>query len=223
MLGFTLSKFSLLILVVAIFSIAGFFTLHLTESLKMKALTDMLAHNSTIASEMMSSPSYCDILLIKIPETVSLANSEMHYLMRISSQSSTDPVTGRVRNFLVFSASDKSKPDRIVAASSSPTTAEVFFYERVPDSGEFIKVLDNSKGIVLDPSGRSSSLSDAFYLVKEISNDGTVNFYVFSCAISGGLTSGCEATKAAVGAKVWETADMGLRKFKCDIGIQGGA
>jgi len=219
MLGFTLSKFSLLILVISIFSIAGFFTIHLTESLKMKALNDMLAHDSTIASEMMSSPSYCDILLMKIPEVVSLSSSEMHYLMNISSQSFTTN-EGIARNFLIFSASDKTNPGKIVAASNSPTTAELVFYERAPD-GDFVKVLDNARGITLDPSGRSTELADAFYLIKEIGDDGIVRLYVFSCAISGGLTSGCEATKSDVGKVVW--ANSGLQRFKCDIGIQGGA
>src|SRR3989338_3109382 len=108
MLGFTLSKFSLLILVVSIFGIVSFFTLHLTESLKVKALTDLLADDSAIASEMMSSPSYCDRLLIKIPETVRLSTSETYYLMKISSKTTT--VGGVAKTFLIFSAANKSRP-----------------------------------------------------------------------------------------------------------------
>ncbi len=207
MLGFTLSKFSLLILVVSIFGIVSFFTVHLTDSLKVKALNDLLAHNSSIASEMMSSPSYCDILLVKIPETVTLSTSEMYYVMRISS-TAAQPVHGITRKYLIFSASDRRTPGTVIASSSSPTTADIIFFERRLDisSGVYsysrVPVADNSTGILLDPSARSTELSDAFYLVKEINNEGKTELYVFPCAISGGLQSICDNVKDAVGKAV---------------------
>ena len=214
MLGFTLSKFSLLILVVSIFGIVSFFTVHLTDSLKVKALNDLLAHNSSIASEMMSSPSYCDILLVKIPETVTLSASEMYYIMRISSISAP-PIGGKpAKNYLIFSAADRKNTDAVIASSSSPTTAEIIFYKRNsegPLEGTYSRVTGDNAGILLDPSARSTELSDAFYLVKEINNDGKTQLYVFPCAISGGLQSICDNVKTAVGAAVHGQG----KKFKC--------
>ncbi|HIH21832.1 MAG: hypothetical protein J4478_01130 [Candidatus Diapherotrites archaeon] len=205
MLGFTLSKFSLLILVVAIFGIVSFFTLQLTESLKSKALTDMLANNASIASEMMSSPSYCDALLVKIPETVKLSTSEMYYVMRISTQ----PVPNSEKSYLIFSAASRASPEQTVAASSSPTTASVTIYDN-----SYSNPVDAQEGILLDPSARSSELSDAFYLVKEIDSQGKVLLFVFPCAISGGIQSNCRNAKKAVGSKV-HASDL-VKKFKCD-------
>ncbi len=201
MLAFTLSKFSLVVMVVAVASIIGFFAMHLGESMTGMAVTSMLENYSLVASEMLSSPSYCDSIRLKIPDTIKLSGTELYYIMKISVLDAGDG-----QSYVIFSSAERRFPEQLIASSSLISNAGVKLFRR--SGGRFVE----SDSMLLDPLARTDSedRANAFYLVKEL-DSGDVGLYIFPCTISFGQTGDCERAKAEVG----KIVNRDLGGFKC--------
>lgn len=210
MFGFTLSKLNLLIFVIAVFGILAFFMFHFTESIKSKQLNELVNDYAINISEMVSSPSYCDSLQRYLPSTLRIVQTDLYYVMKISIQESgEEDEFGNSLRYVIFSASERRDPDRIIAASSFKTTAQVFLYTNNKDqcpSGNYC----SQDYIVFDPE--ASVPVNSFWAVKEI-QEGEKKLYIVSCTVTSGIVSVCEAAKSQVGEQLVHKETP--KGFKC--------
>src|SRR3989344_244520 len=203
MLGFTLSKMNLMIFAVAIFAIVFFFTSSLDDSLKVRELNDLVNGHALVASEMISSPSFCDSLQRSLPSRLDLGNfSSLYYVLKISAikeNSDSDLTT------VIFSAAERNHPERTLAASSFTTTAQVTLLSSggrsVDECGTalsqdnmYCKVNEpedpTNLQIQLDPQDGLGRLRNRFFLLKQV-DAGVLKLYIVPCGVYAGSDQLC--------------------------------
>ncbi len=193
MLGFTLSKINLLLLVTATFAIIAYFMFGLEGMIISQAAQQTAEAYGEKASAAITSDSLCFKTDITVPKSISYYGSkEFFYLMHISRYPETyDP---EYLTSVIFSISDRSSPDKLRAASRIDLNAEVIFYDWDP---LLLNEIDNTpSSITLDPQSRSPQ-KNSFIMIKEILLGKTI-LHVIAC--SAGNT--CLANLDAVGCTV---------------------
>lgn len=231
MLGFTLSKMNLMIFAVAIFAIVYFFTSSLDDSLKVRELNDLVNSHAIVASEMISSPSFCDSLQRSLPERLDLGNfSSLYYVLKISAiKDSSNPDSGLTT--VIFSAAQRNHPERTIAASSFTTTAKVTL---LSSGGRSIDECDvggeNQSGntycvvtkptdpdnlqIQLDPQDGLNRLRNRFFLIKQV-DAGELKLYIVPCGVYAGSDRSCVDAKGEAGRLVYPSVNGSVEGFKC--------
>lgn len=225
MLGFTLSKMNLLIFCTAIFVIVYFFTGHLDDSLKVRELNDMLNGHVIIASEMLSSPSFCDSLKRSIPPRLDLGNfSSFYYVLKVSAvkEDPNSPLTT-----VIFSAAERKNPDRVLAASSFNTTAKVVL---LPSVGQEFRRCDGSdigdttgfceqseltnQQFIMDPQESiTGSLRNRFFFVKQYEGE-ELHLYILTCGSVPNFDL-CADAKFRAGMRVLPATTLTAGGFRC--------
>ena len=195
MLGFTLSKLNLLILVVAMFSIVSFFMFGLSDIMKVSEAEAILSRLSKKSYALVASPSYCDSVYYILPESINILGSDFKYDLKISTEDAltedNEPIT-----YVIFSIFPRKK-DTALAAESFKTKAQVYLFD---SDGLEVQVGPT----VLDP--QAARPIDALTIIKEI-RQGEEHLYIIPCGSGKGL---CEVQKTNVGVNLF-----GEEGFNC--------
>lgn len=232
MLGFTLSKINLMIFAVAIFIIVFYFTSSLDDSLKVRELNDLVNSHALVASEMISSPSFCDSLQRNLPDRLDLGNfSSLYYVLKISAikrEPDSELTT------IIFSAAERNEPDRIRAASSISTTAKVVLvssggrsqdecspppaFSDTSTTGSYCQAnvpegITNTQ-ILLDPQDGLGKLRNRFFLIKQF-EQGELFLYIIPCGVYSGSNLSCLDAKEQSGRLLHPTTALDVGGFKC--------
>lgn len=215
---------NLLVFSTAIFVIVYFFTGHLDESLKVRELNDMLNSHVIIASEMLSSPSFCDSLKRAIPPRLDLGNfSSFYYVMKVSAvkESPDDELTT-----VIFSAAERRNPDRVLAAASFNTTADVVL---MPSVGLVFRRCDGqdpndttgfceksemtNQQFAMDPQEAISSLRNRFFFIKQYEGE-KLKLFILTCGSVPNYDL-CGDAKARAGLIAYPPSPTTVGGFRC--------
>jgi hypothetical protein len=213
MIEFTLSKINILILVIALFSIISFFALNVGRIFLVGEVKQELERYSITLNGMVIAPTTCDSQPFAIPPKFTSFGNAVYYYLHISQ--TPDPSGTRV----IFTVSDVRSPDKVLAAASLATEAEVVIYSL--ENG--VTPLDSLEDLTLDP--QAVPPVNAFYTVKSVKN-GKKTLNIFPCAITpNGQT--CFSTKTNVPCSQGDGIKSEICKWLIDPtknvnGINGG-
>src|SRR3989344_2221233 len=217
MLGFTLSKLNLLILVVALFSIIAYFMFSLDEIVKQnqaQLLTSKLVKN---ASTTLSTATSCDRVVINLPRYLtSIGTDRLYYKLKISSaDNDDDPFNG---NALIFSVSSIRDPDSVLGADAVRSQARIkLFY--LEDTWK--EQRNSREGVLIDPQGLPPFDSIAVIKRIEVEDEKPRQvLYVIPCSVPAGTSTqsicASEISSVAAAAGFGETGTKGsLGEFQC--------
>lgn len=197
MMGFTLSKLNLLILVTATFAIMAYFMFGLTDVMINNAAQQTVSSYSEKAAAVITSDSLCFRTAITIPKEISYfggieSSKRFFYLMHISrwpEQYDTDNPEFLIS--VIFAISDSKDVDKLRAASRVDVNAEVLLYDWNPTEMDVIN--DKAYAITLDPQSAVMA-KDSFVIVKEVLK-GKNYLHIIACSSEGT----CNANRKKVG------------------------
>ena len=210
MMGFTLSKINLLILVTALFSIVSFFAFNLGAVFLVQETQRDLTKYSKTAESLLNPATVCDSKPMPIPSKYFTFGTEFLYTLKITAiQETLQYADGSSVNGtrLIFAVSDKKNDNQILSSSSFATNALVHVYAR--GTGTF-QLIPSGEALTLNP--QAIVPENTLYLVKQ-TVEGKQHLYVFPCTeVSSSLS--CALDKQAVSAQV--KTDQGDKyAFKC--------
>lgn len=191
MLGFTLSKINLLILVTATFAIVAYFMFGLMDVVISEAAQQTIDAYAEKAANVVTSESLCFKTQATIPSHISYFGGmqpakRFFYVMHISRYPETH--TEDYLSSLIFAISDRKDPTKIRAASKIDVNAEIIFYDWDPTT---INIIDNSVStITLDPQSISPQ-KDSFMVVKEVLA-GKNYLHIIACSSGGMCPANCD-------------------------------
>ncbi len=184
MLGFTLSKLNLLILVTATFAIVAYFMFGLTDVVISNAAQQTVDTYSEKAANVITSDALCFKTQITVPPHISYFGGiepakRFFYLMHISRYPEVhDP---QQLTSVIFSISDRKNPDKIRAASRIDINAEVIFYNWEPSEPTIID--ESAVAITLDPQS-AIMRTDSLIIIKEVLL-GETHLHIIACSSAG--------------------------------------
>ncbi len=184
MLGFTLSKLNLLILVTATFAMVAFFMIGITDFVISISAQQTLDTYAEKAANVITSESLCFRTEVTIPKHISYfggvsAASRFFYLMFIARlPADYDP---EYLTSVVFAISDSTDPTKLRAASRIDVNAEVIFYDWNPSEMNIID--DSVSSIKLDPQSALMP-KDSFIIIKEVL-EGHTFLHIIACSSGG--------------------------------------
>jgi hypothetical protein len=190
-LGFTLSKINLLILVTATFAIVAYFMFGLMDVVISEAAQQTIDAYAEKAANVVTSESLCFKTQATIPRHISYfgglqASKRFFYVMHISRYPEThneDHLSS-----LIFAISDRKDQEKIRAASKIDVNAEIIFYDWNPTT---INIIDNSVStITLDPQSISPQ-KDSFMVIKEVVA-GKNYLHIIACSSDGMCPANCD-------------------------------
>ncbi len=185
MLGFTLSKMNLLILVFAVFAILSFFLMNLQNIVVGREANQLVKQYSDVVRQKVRSNNLCDSSLgVYIrPEinffTSGNSSQRFLYVLNISKKWISDPES---QDVLIFSISPRKEREKIIAADSVYSKAVFRLYSYNPNDSPAVKTADVSatdSNTVLDP--QATVPVNAMNVVKEVYN-GTTYIHVIPCS-----------------------------------------
>ncbi len=187
MLGFTLSKLNLLILVTALFAIVSFFLFGLTDLI----VSDLAQQNVKAYSETVFGLVTGDILCRKstvtIPEAIEyfggLSPTKRFYYMMYIKRFPPEGVEEGKLNTLIFQIASRKEQDKIIATSSIDLNSNIYLFGWDSESTDTII---EQPTITLDPESPGIATRNSMVLVKEIFG-GNNNLYVIACSSAAGL------------------------------------
>lgn len=188
MLGFTLSKLNLLILVTAIFAIVSFFMFGLTDMIISNAAQRMVNNYAQSISIISSSKDMCYTTSATVPEVIEYfggmqLTKRYYYLMYINREPKAYQ-EGKLSTLILQVASRK-EPDKLIAAKGIVLNARITFFEwPIEETGVFAEVKE-SESITIDPMSPEVP-KNTFKLVKE-TYLGKSYLYIIACSSASGV------------------------------------
>lgn len=221
MLGFTLSKMNLLILVIAIFAITSYFLFGLSQIMMEKAALDYIISTKNIVYGMIvTSESICDQKPFYLPSSLETNPTNpfgrgLYYKLFIKSIDASEE--GDIKK-IIFQITPRTKTDQLIAADSFDVNAEVYFfdYEKLNEiSFENAEDIPYSDSVVLDP--QEYPPINTVIVVMQVVN-GVKKVYFVPCSTTPSTGSEiCYQNYAKAGKKAFPEAG----EFLCEF-ISGG-
>jgi len=185
MLGFTLSKLNLLILVTALFAIISFFMFALTQLMVANLAQEIARDAGETVFGVVTGEMLCRESSATFPEFIEYFGGLMparrfYYVMKIKRFPDV-PEEGKL-NSLIFQISSRKEPEKIVASSSIDVNAEILLYDWDPVTD----IMSVSSSLDIDPESSGISTKNSLVLVKEI-YEGKAYLHVIACSSSAGL------------------------------------
>jgi hypothetical protein len=198
MLGFTLSKLNLLILVTAMFAIIAFFLYGLTDIVISDLAQQHVKEYSETVFSLASGEMLCRKSTVTIPHSIEyfggLAPSErLYYVMHLKRY--PDQPGENELSTLIFQIASRKEPDRIIATSSIDVNAKIFLYEWDPEND----IIAQGKALTLDPQSTGRE-KNSMVLVKEVYN-GESFLHIIACSSSAAL---CETNLGRASCWLWK-------------------
>jgi len=196
MIGFTLSKLNLLILVTASFAIVAYFMFGLTDVIISNSAQQIVSAYSEKSASVITSDSLCFKTEVTVPQHISYfggfeSAKRFFYLMHID-RFPEDYDESKLTS-VIFSISDRKDRDKLRAAGKVDVSAEVIFYDWNPT--ELNTVNAGADSITLDPQS-AVMRKDSFILIKEVLA-GKNYLHIIACS-SSSTGSICEANLTTV-------------------------
>ncbi|MAG22341.1 MAG: hypothetical protein CL943_03510 [Candidatus Diapherotrites archaeon] len=197
MIGFTLSKLNLLILVTATFAIVAYFMFGITDVVVSNSAQQTVSTYAEKAASIVGSDSLCFKTEVTVPAHLSYfggiqTSKRFFYFMNIArfpEDYDPDYLTS-----VIFSISDRKNPDKLIAASRIDVNAEVLFYDWEPSEVNTIK--GDAKAIILDPQS-AIMRKDSLIIIKEVL-EGKNFLHIITCSSAGT----CEANQQKVACNI---------------------
>jgi len=189
-LGFTLSKINLLILVTATFAIVAYFMFGLMDVVISEAAQQTIDAYAEKAANVVTSESLCFKTQATIPRHISYFGGmqpakRFFYVMHISRYPET--YSEEHLSSLIFAISDRKDQTKIRAASKIDVNAEIIFYDWDSETG----IVDgDAESITLDPQS-ISPYKDSFMVIKEVVA-GKNYLHIIACSSGGMCPVNCD-------------------------------
>ena len=193
MLGFTLSKINLLILVTATFAIVAFFMISLSGVVIRISAQQMVSAYSEKAANVITSESLCFRTGLTIQRNISYFGGiaepkrffyKMH-IWRYPEDYDEEYLTS-----VIFAISDRKDDDKVIASKKIDVNAQVIFYDWNPEK-DLAHVDGDAKSVTLD--AESAILrKDSLVLFKEVLL-GKSYLHIIACSSEGTCPTNCEA------------------------------
>ncbi len=185
MLGFTLSKLNLLILVTALFAIIAFFLFQLTGMMVSVLAQQMVTDYSETIFGIVVQPSLCRKSNVTIPESIEyfgglMPTKRFYYVMHIK-RYPEQPVEGQLST-LILQIANRKESDKIIATSSIDLNASILLYDWDSEND----IMSEQSAITFDPESTGIATKNSMQLIKEVYN-GKSYLHIIACSSSAGL------------------------------------
>lgn len=186
MLGFTLSKLNLLILVTALFAIISFFMLNLTNITISNIAQQMVNDYSTTVQDIASGGNICRTSSTTVPESIEYFGGLMpaqrfYYVMYLKRYPPEGAAEGKL-NSLIFQIASRKEKAKVIATNSLDLDASILLYDWDPVTDTFAE----TDTIIVDPESRGIATKNSVYFVKEVFQ-GKTYFHIIACSSSAGI------------------------------------
>ena len=192
LLAFILSKMNLLILVTALAAIIVYFMFGLTDIVVSNSAQQIVNAKAEQALGIANSNKQCFSTQINMPYSIKYFGSSREYFYAMKISRIPEITKEGENNTLIFAIANRQHMDKIIAAKSIDTDAEIVLFG-IPDPETFELALQPSTSIVIDPQAVTPITS--FVLVKE-TYSGENYLYAIACSFSG---DSCQANLGQVG------------------------
>jgi len=185
MLGFTLSKLNLLILVTALFAIIAFFLFGLTDIVVSNLAQQAVKDYSETVVGLVSGDLLCRSKSETIPESIEyfgglMPSKRFYYVMHIK-RFPEEPEEGKL-NTLIFQIASRKEKDKIIATSSIDLNAKILLYDWDSEND----IMSSQSSITIDPESPGLATKNSMYIVKEVFM-GEKYLHIVACSSSAGL------------------------------------
>jgi len=218
MLGFTLSKLNLLILVTALFGMIAFFLFTLTDMMVARSAQQMVNDLVEKTSGIMTPTVLCFEETVTIPEEITyFSGRRFYYIMKISREPAE--YNPEYLSKLIFKVAARKEQSKFIATGSYDMNAEIMLYQW--PVAEIRTNLKEQSSIILDPVNETTA-SNSVKLIKEVYN-GKNFLHVIVCNTGSGQ---CETNKSYAGCcvKKWRGVESSClppaeicENLSCDI------
>jgi hypothetical protein len=185
MLGFTLSKLNLLILVTALFAIIAFFLFSLTDLVVSNLAQQMVNDHCMTVDGLVKGELLCRTSNVTVPESIEyfggLAPSKRFYYVMHVKRFPEVPIEGEL-NTLIFQIASRKESDKIIATCSIDLNASIFLYEWDSEND----IMSEQSSLQLDPMSAGLATKNSLVLVKE-RYSGRNYLHMIACSSSAGL------------------------------------
>jgi len=185
MMGFTLSKLNLLILVTVMFAIISFFMFALTGIVVGNLAQLMVKDYSESVFGLVGGgdDKLCHTTTVTIPESLKYfggmtPTQYFYYVMNIK-RLPVDYKEGKLST-LIFQIASRKEPDKIIATSSIDINAQIIFYDWEPYPLDRVVVRES---LTLDPMSTGIAPKNSMILIKEVYN-GKTYLHIIACSSS---------------------------------------
>ncbi len=185
MMGFTLSKLNLLILVTVLFAIISFFMFALTGIVVGNLAQLMVKDYSISVFGLVSGgeDKLCHTTDVTIPESLKyfggLTPTQYFYYVLNVKRFPREFEEDRLST-LIFQIASRKEPDKIIATSSIDINAEIIFYDWETDPEDRLVEKDS---LTLDPLSIGIAPKNSMKLIKEVYN-GKTYIHIIACSSS---------------------------------------
>ncbi len=169
MLGFTLSKLNLLILVTALFAIITFFMFRLTDIMVSRSAQQMVNDYVETVAGITSGDSLCFKHTMTLPESISYfggiqQSKRFYYIVEVSREPREyDP---EYISKVIFKVASRKEQDKFIATDSFDLNAQIYLYQWPTGEGMVLDDIEMQGTVKLDP--KSIAVADSMVLVKEL-------------------------------------------------------
>ncbi len=201
MLGFTLSKLNLLILVTALFGIIAFFLFVLTDMMVARSAQQMVSDLVETTAGITTGDAFCKEETVTIPEEITyFSGRRFYYIMKISREPAE--YNPEYLSKLIFKVASRKEQTKFIATNSYDMNAEILLYQWPVAGGVIATDLKEQSSSILDPMSEPP-VSNSIMLIKEVYN--RENFlHVIACNTDPGQ---CEINKSYAGCCVKKWRD----------------
>ena len=184
MMGFTLSKLNLLILVTAMFAIIAFFMFSLSDIVVSNLAQQLVKEQSETVFGLVSGEILCRKSDVTIPESIQyfggmMPSKRFYYVMHVKRYPEV-PQEGSL-NTLIFQVASRKEPDMIIATSSIDLNASIFLYDWNPETD----IMEEKSSMTIDPESMVT-VKNSMVLVKEV-YQGKNYLHIIACSSDSGL------------------------------------
>lgn len=185
MMGFTLSKLNLLILVTALFAIISFFLFSLTDLVVSDLAQQMAKDQSETVFGLATGDFLCETSTVTLPESIQyfgglMPSQRFYYVMHVK-RYPEEPEPDSL-NTLIFQIASRKDPDKIIATSSIDINARIYLYDWDPETD----IMEEKSAMTIDPESAGVATKNSMSLVKEV-YQGQEYLHMIACSSSSGL------------------------------------
>jgi len=167
MLGFTLSKLNLLILVTAMFAIISFFLFSLTSIVVSDLAQQMVNDYSETVFGLVKGEILCRKASATIPESIEyfgglMPSQRFYYVMNIKRY--PEEFREDALNALIFQIASRKERDKIIATSSLDLNARIYLYDWDP----MTDTMEEKSVLEIDPESAGVATKNSTVFIKEV-------------------------------------------------------
>jgi len=217
MLGFTLSKLNLLMLVTALFAIISFFLFVMTNHMVSELAQQRVNDYGVIVDSVVKGELLCRTSSFIVPESIPyfgglMPSRHFYYVMYIKRY--PEEVEEGELTTLIFQIAKRTERDQIIATNRVDMNASIFLYEWDSKTD----LLTEQSTITIDPLSSGIEAKNSVVLIKEV-YEGRKSLHMVACSSSAGI---CEVNKKRASCIICDEQDRISTCFPNPEGCQEG-